>query len=245
MSRPPAAGKWLIISLVAIALLAGVAGMSAGALLIPRTETVEKPVEVIVEKRVEVPVEKQVIVERKVELPPAPFSYQPLEGAARTATHEEIRLALLVRDGIRKAHDAQKIEYEVTALFNPGKSIKIIVLLNAEAQTRLKLEPLRAVVVSAVEAKGFKVLPDDSTDSEWNTLLHVEVDLTDNKNAGRIAVTVRQGLMAFSNGSWKKVNAGIAHYSVVEELGGRPQAAVSDIVSRLAASASADLASAK
>jgi hypothetical protein len=245
MNRPPAAGKWLAISLAAVALLAGAAGMAVGALLIPRTEVVEKPVEVVVEKRVEVPVEKQVIVERKVELPPPPFTYQPVEGNPRTATSEEIRLALLVRDGIRKANDAQKIEYEVGALFNPGKSVKVIVLLNAEAQTRLTLEPLRTAVVSAVEAKGFKVLPDDSTDSDWNTLLHVEVDLTDKKNAGRIAVTVRQGLMAFSNGSWKKVNAGIAHYAVVEELGSRPQAVVSDILSQLPASASSDLASAK
>lgn len=245
MSRPPAAGKWLAVSLAAVALLAGAAGLALGALLIPRTETVEKPVEVIVEKRVEVPVEKQVIVERKVELPPPPFTYQPAEGNPRTATGEEIRLALLVRDGIRKAHDAQKIDYEASALFNPGRSVKVIVMLNAEAQTRLTLEPLRAAAVRAVEAKGLKVLPDDSTDSDWNTLFHVEVDLTDRKNAGRIGVIVRQGLMAFSNGAWKKVNAGIVHYSVVEELGSSPQAAVSDILTQLVAMASSDLASAK
>ena len=69
--------RWLPAVLAVTALLAGLVGVVAGMFLFPRTLTVEKPVEVVVEKRVEVPVEKPVIVEKRVELPAPPFSYEP------------------------------------------------------------------------------------------------------------------------------------------------------------------------
>jgi hypothetical protein len=46
----------MFVTIVAVALIAGVIGVMLGALLIPNVQIVEKPVEVVVEKRIEVPV---------------------------------------------------------------------------------------------------------------------------------------------------------------------------------------------
>lgn len=237
--------KWLTVIVVAVALVAGVVGVMLGALLIPRTEIVEKPVEIQVEKRVEVPVERQVIVERKVELPPAPFKYAPAEGGLRTATDEELRVALLMRDDIRKADGAETMHYESTAIFDPGKSVKVLVNLNAAAVSRLSLERIRGLAVGVLERKGFVVLSDDSKEAQWNTLVHVEVDLTEGKASGRVTVTLRQGMLGFSNRTWRKVNVGVAHYGTVEDFGREPEPAVDKAVEKVMRMATADLVKAR
>jgi len=235
----------MVVAAVAVGLIAGVVGLMLGAFLLPRTEVVEKPVEVVVEKRVEVPVERQVIVERKVELPAAPFKYAPAEGGQRTATEDELRVALLMRDDIRKADASGDLRFEADAIFNPGKAVKVLVNMNRAAVSRLSLERVRAVAVSALERKGFEVLPDDAKDGQWNTLVHVEVDLADGNASGRVAVTIRQGMLGYSNRTWRKVSVGVAHYGTVEDFGRQPESAVDKAVEASATAAAADLAKAR
>jgi|APGre2960657444_1045066.scaffolds.fasta_scaffold03484_7 hypothetical protein len=235
----------MFVTIVAVALIAGVIGVMLGALLIPNIQVVEKPVEVVVEKRIEVPVERKVFVDRKVELPAAPFSYTPAEGGLRSATNDELRIALLMRDDIRKADAAEAMHYESTAIFNPGKSVKVLVNLNSTAMNRLSIERIKGVTVRALEGKGFEVLADDAKDGQWNTLVHVEVDLIDSNGSGRATVTLRQGMLGFSNRTWRKVSVGAAHYGSVEDFGRQPEDAVDKAVTKLATSAAADLAKAR
>jgi hypothetical protein len=233
------------VTIVAVGLIASVFGIMVGALLLPRTEVVEKPVEVVVEKRVEIPVERKVIVERKVELPPAPFKYAPAEGGLRTATEEELRVALLMRDDIRKADAAEVMRFEAAAIFNPGKAVKILVNMNPTAVSRLSLDRVRKVAADALERNGFEVLPDDAKDGQWNTLVHVEVDLAEGVTSGRVAVTIRQGILGYSNRTWRKVSVGVAHYGTVEDFGRRPESAVDKALEGVASLAAADLAKAR
>jgi hypothetical protein len=245
MRTTPAAGKWLAISLVAVGLLSGVVGLAFGALLFPRTEVVEKPVEVVVEKRVEVPVEKKVVVERKVELPPPPFRYQPAEGGERVATSDEIKVALLMRDDIRKSDAAENLAFEAAAIFNPGKKLKVLVNLNPVATARLSGAELRKTLVDALEHRGFTVLADDAKTEDFNTLVHLEVDLVGNASAGRVAVTVRQGMLGYSNRTWRKVSMGVAHYGWTGVLDGPGQSDLDRVLAGLTAEVAADLAKAK
>lgn len=238
-------GRWLGAIVAAVALVAGVAGLLLGALLIPRTEIVEKPVEVQVEKRVEVPVERQVIVERKVETPPAPFKYLASDGGLRTPTEEELKVALLMRDDIRKADAAEKMDYEASAIFNPGQSVKLFVSLNEAAKARLHASQIRSVAVGVLKDKGLEVLGDDVRDRDWNTLLHVEIELADSKSSGRVTVVVRQGMLGFSNRAWRKVNVGVAHYGALEDFGREPEQPVNQAVARWVSAAASDLVKAK
>ncbi len=241
----PNSGRWLGAIVAAVALVAGVTGVLLGALLIPRTEIVEKPVEVQVEKRVEVPVERQVIVERKVETPSAPFKYLASDGGLRTPTEEELKVALLMRDDIRKADAAERMDYEASAIFNPGQCVKLFVSLNEAANARLSASQIRAVAAGVLKEKGLEVLGDDVRDRDWNTLVHVEIELTDSKTSGRVAVVVRQGMLGFSNRAWRKVNVGVAHYGAVEDFGREPDRPIDQAVTRWMAAAAADLVKAK
>lgn len=245
MSTYGPAGKWLAISLVAVGLLAGVIGMAFGALLFPRVEVVERPVEVVVEKRVEVPVEKQVVVERKVELPSQPFRYAPAEGGERVATSDEIKVALLMRDDIRKSDAAENMAYEAGAIFNPGKKLKVLVNLNPLATARLSAATTRKTLVDALERQGFGVLEDDAKSDDWNTLVHLEIDLVGNGAAGRVSVTIRQGMLGFSNRTWRKVSTGVAHYGWTGVLEGSVQSEMDRILTGLTAGVAADLAKSK
>jgi len=245
MRTTPADGKWLAISLVAVGLLSGVVGLAFGALLFPRTEIIEKPVEVVVEKRVEVPVEKKVVVERKVELPPPPFRYEPAEGGERVATSDEIKVALLIRDDIRKSDGAENLAYEAGAIFNPGKKLKVLVNLNPVATARLSGADLRKTLVDALERRGFTLLDDDAKTGDWNTLVHLEVDLVGSGKAGRVAVTIRQGMLGFSNRTWRKVSTGVAHYGWTGVLEGAGQSDLDQVLAGLAAEVAGDLAKAK
>lgn len=245
MSASSPAGKWIAISLVAVGVLTGVLGLALGALLFPRTEVVEKPVEVVVEKRVEVPVEKQVVVERKVELPPPPFRYAPAEGGERVVTSDEIKVALLMRDDIRKSDAAEKIAYEAGAIFNPGKKLKVLVNLNPVATSRLSGVAIRKTMVDALERQGFGVLEDDAKADDWNTLVHLEVDLVGNGSAGRVSVVIRQGMISFSNRTWRKVSTGVAHYGWTGTLDGSVQAELDRVLAGLTAEVAGDLAKAR
>jgi hypothetical protein len=241
----PGGSRWIVAIIIAVGLVSAAAGLALGALLIPRTEIVEKPVEILVEKRVEVPVERKVVVERKVELPPAPFRYSPAGGGSRQATEDEIRVALLMRDDIRKADLADKICYETTAIFNPGKSVKVLVNLNDAAATVLSAERIKQIAVDALSRKGFEVLSADDKSSSWNTLVHVEVDLTEDKYSGRVAVTLRQSMLGFSNLTWRKVSVGSAHYVLTKDFGRTTGLGVNAAVDSLTATAARDLAAAK
>jgi len=245
MNMPTSAGKWMAISIAAVGLLTGAIGLALGALLFPRIEEVERPVEVFVEKRVEVPVEKQVVVERKVELPPPPFRYTPAEGGERIVTSDEIRVALLMRDDIRKSDAAENLAYEAGAIFNPGKKLKVLVSLNSVATARLSNFTIRQSMVDALERKGFAVLEDDAQGDDWNTLVHLEVELVGNGSAGRVSVTIRQGMISFSNRTWRKINTGVAHYGWIGVIEGADRSDLNQVLTGLATKVAADLAKAR
>lgn len=248
--RPQDSGAttWLPAILLVAGLIAGLLGLLAGAYLFPRTLVVEKPVEVVVEKRVEVPVEKTVFVEKRVELPPAPYSYQPEAGGRVTVGSDDLRVALLMRDAIRKAGDEPKISYDSEALFPPTKSLKILVSPNPAVGSSLSREAVRAAVAATFEARGFKVLDDDSTDADWNTLVHVEIDavlLPSRGMAGRVSVSLRQGMLAYSNLVWRKVNIPVVAFSEVRHFGTDPSAVVLSAVKVQSERAAVDLAARK
>ena len=240
--------RWLPAVLAVTALLAGLVGVVAGMFLFPRTLTVEKPVEVVVEKRVEVPVEKPVIVEKRVELPPPPFSYEPEVGGRVTVSSDDLRIALRMRDAIRKAGDDPKIAYDSDAIFLPTKTLKVLVVPNPASASVLNHSAIRAVVVDVFEAKGFTVLADDSTVGDWNTLVHVEIDavaLSGRGLAGRVSVSLRQGMLGFSNTVWRKVNLPVVSFSEVRNFGADPSSVVLTVVRTQAERAATDLASKK
>ena len=236
------ASRWVLVAVCATALVAGLSGILLGALLLPRVEVVEKPMEVLVEKRVEVPVEKRVVIERKVEMPPPPFSYRPAAGGSKEATHEEITVALLMRDDIRKATAAATVDYEASALFDPGTSITLLLEVNQPPASGLSAEVLRRAALSAFEAKGFKVLADDEVDDQCNTLVHVEVEVTDGGRVARLSVTVRQTLLAFGRNRWGKVNMGVARYGSLEVAGRASEANLLRVLSEMGERAATDLA---
>ena len=240
--------RWLPAVLAVTALLAGLVGVVAGMFLFPRTLTVEKPVEVVVEKRVEVLVEKPVIVEKRVELPPPPFSYEPEVGGRVTVSSDDLRIALRMRDAIRKASDEPKIAYDSDAIFLPTKTLKVLVVPNPASASVLNHSAIRAVVVDVFEAKGFTVLADDSTVGDWNTLVHVEIDavaLSGRGLAGRVSVSLRQGMLGFSNTVWRKVNLPVVSFSEVRNFGADPSTVVLAVVRTQAERAATDLASKK
>jgi hypothetical protein len=240
--------RWLPAVLAVTALLAGLVGAVAGMFLFPRTLTVEKPVEVIVEKRVEVPVEKPVIVEKRVELPAPPFSYEPDSGGKVSVSPDDLRIALRMRDAIRKAGDEPKIAYDADAIFLPTKTLKIVLTPNPAAATELNPAAIRAAVTAAFEAKGFKVLADDATDGDWNTLVHVEIDavtLSPRGLAGRVSVSLRQGMLGFSNSVWRKVNLPVVSFSDTRNFGAYPSTVVLSIVKTQSERAATELAAKK
>ena len=237
--------RWLPVVLAVTALLAGLVGVVAGMFLFPRTLTVEKPVEVVVEKRVEVPVEKPVIVEKRVELPAPPFSYEPESGGKVAVSPDDLRIALRMRDAIRKAGDEPKIAYDADAIFLPTKSIKVLLTPNPAAANELNAFAIRKVVVAAFEGKGFKVLADDANDGEWNTLVHVEIDavaLSPRGLAGRVSVSLRQGMLGYSNTVWRKVNLPVVAFSDTRHFGADPSVAVLTIVKTQSERAATELA---
>ena len=240
--------RWLPAVLAVTALLAGLVGVVAGMFLFPRTLTVEKPVEVVVEKRVEVPVEKPVIVEKRVELPAPPFSYEPEVGGRVSVSADDLRVALRMRDAIRKASDEPKIAYDSDAIFLPTKTLKVLVVPNPASASVLNHSAVRAVVVDVFEAKGFTVLADDSTVGDWNTLVHVEIDavaFSGRGLAGRVSVSLRQGMLGFSNTVWRKVNLPVVSFSEVCNFGADPSTVVLAVVRTQAERAATDLASKK
>lgn len=240
--------RWLPAVLAATALVAGLVGAVAGTFMFPRTLTVEKPVEVVVEKRVEVLVEKPVIVEKRVELPPPPFSYEPEVGGRVSVSSDDLRVALRMRDAIRKATDEPKIAYDSDAIFLPTKTLKVLVVPNPASASVLNPSAIRSVVSDIFEAKGFKVLDDEATDGDWNTLVHVEIDavaLSGKGMAGRVSVSLRQGMLGFSNTVWRKVNLPVVSFSEVRNFGSDPSAVVLAVVRTQAERAATDLASKK
>lgn len=246
--RPNESGllRWLPAVLAATALVAALCGAVVATFMFPRTLTVEKPVEVIVEKRVEVPVEKPVIVEKRVELPPPPFTYETEAGVKVKVSSDDLRIALLLRDAIRMAGDEPKIAYDSEAIFPPTKKLKVLFTPNAAAASVIDRSDVRAAVVSAFVAQGFVVLDDESEDGDWNTLVHVEVDgvLVSSKGlAGRVAVSLRQGMLGFSNSRWRKVNLPIVSFSELRSFGTDPSSVVVSIVRAQARRAATDLAS--
>lgn len=237
--------RWLPAVLLAAGLIFGLLGVLAGAYLFPRTLTVEKPVEVVVEKRVEVAVEKPVIVEKRVELPAPPVSYQPETGGRVAVSSEDLQVAMLMRDAIRKAGDEPKITYDTEALFPPSRMLKVLVTPNPAALSALNTAALRDGAAAVFEAKGFKVLADDATDTDWNTLVHVEIDavsLPSRGMAGRISVSLRQGLLGYSNTVWRKVNLPIVSFSEVRNFGPDPSSAVLSAVKAQSERAASELA---
>jgi hypothetical protein len=238
--------RWLPAVLAATALVAALCGAVVATFMFPRTLTVEKPVEVIVEKRVEVPVEKPVIVEKRVELPPPPFSYEPVTGGKVTVSSDDLRVALLMRDAIRKAGDEPKIAYDSEAIFPPTKKLKVLVTPNAAVVSVVDRADVRAAVAAAFVTQGFVVLDDDAEDGDWNTLVHVEIDgvLVSSKGlAGRVSVSLRQGMLGFSNSRWRKVNLPIVSFSEVRSFGADPSSVVVSIARTQARRAATDLAS--
>lgn len=206
---------WIALSVFGV-IFCGLFGLVAGAVLFPREIQVEKPVEVQVEKVVEKIVEKPVekVVEKVVVAPAPPFTYKLPDGVAKSATEDEAKVALMMRDDIRVATAAKEMAYHVGAIMPTSKKVKVLITPDAKSEANTSLEELRRVVVSALSGRGYVVLADDSSDQEWNTLIHVDVELV--SAAGSMACVaradIRQGMVAFSNGKWRKVNVIVATF---------------------------------
>ncbi len=216
-SRTPAS-IWIALSLFG-AIFFSLLGLVAGAVLFPREVQVEKPVEVpverVVEKIVEKPVEK--IIEKLVVAPAPPFSYKNPGGDLKSASEDEAKVALAVRDAIRVASEAKEMTYHIKAIMPTSRKVKLLVNTDARAEAETSWRDLKKEVSSVLAARGYVVLADDSSDQEWNTLLHFDVALVPVPLSGSKACVVRadirQGMVAFSNGEWRKVNVIVASFA--------------------------------
>jgi hypothetical protein len=122
-----------------------------------------------------------------------------------------------MRDAIRVASEAKEISYHLKAVMPTSRKVKLLVNTDARAESETSWRELRKEVSAVLSARGYAVLEDDSTDQEWNTLLHLDVTLTavplSGSKACVVRADIRQGMVAYSNGDWRKVNVIVTSFN--------------------------------
>ena len=236
------AAWWLVVAVS----VATVVGTIAGKYLFSTTKLIEKPVEVIIEKKVEVPVEVIKTVEKRVEVPVEVVKTVEKRVEVPAALTDAQKTSIGIVNYMLDAEKRQ-VGYESKALFPPeGKAIKVLVTVSKESRGVLSESEIRARVESVFRRDGFTILPLDGP--YVATYVHVRVDLLlsdDNISlSGQLTLQVQQISMACHGTMWKRVLTTGNSYDHTISYGRNNFFKIPTRIEALAVSASNDLANA-
>lgn len=242
LSSRGVAAWWLVIAVFFTAIV----GVVAGKLLFSEIKLVEKPVEVVVEKKIEVPVEVIKTIEKRVEVPVEVIKTveKRVEVPAKLTDDQKTSIGI-----VNYMLDAEKRQIGVgaKALFPPeGKAVMVVVSMSKGSQGVLSESEIRARVESVFRRDGFVVQPVDGP--YVGTYVHVQVDLLLSEDnitlSGQLALEIQQVTMACHGTLWKRVAAVGNKYDHTISYGRNNFYKIPTRIEALAVSASNDLAGA-
>jgi hypothetical protein len=228
LSSHGVAAWWLVIAVFFTAIV----GVVAGKLLFSEIKLVEKPVEVVVEKKVEVPVEVIKTVEKRVEVPAVLTEYQ--------------QTAVKVVDAILEA-EKRKAGIGDTAIFPAAnKEVKIMVHVYDDAKPYISVSEVRARVESLFRREGFKVYAEDGPSAD--TFIYVNLNLLSTNDgrtlSGTLSVDIDQLGTFWHGGLWKRAFVTTNRYYHAISYGSNHFGKIPAEIESLAIRASNDLAKA-
>ena len=242
LSSRGVAAWWLVIAVC----LTAIVGIVAGKLLFSEIRLVEKPVEVVVEKKVEVPVEVIKTVEKRVEVPVEVIKTVEKRVEVPAVLTEYQQTAVKVVDQILEA-ESRGVGIGAKSLFPAeGKSVKIFVSISDVAKPHISESEVRARVESVFRRDGFTVHAMDGPYSPTN--INVNIDLLSINDGstlcGTFDVEVEQRTLSFHGKTWKRVLTSGNRYGQVISYGRNHFYKIPSLIESLAVSASNDLSNA-
>ena len=228
LSSRGVAAWWLVLAVFVTAIV----GVVAGKVLFSEIKLVEKPVEVVVEKKVEVPVEVIKTVEKRVEVPAVLTEYQ--------------QTAVKVVDAILEA-EKRKAGIGDTAIFPAAnKEVKIMVHVYDDAKPYISVSEVRARVESLFRREGFKVYAEDGPSAD--TFIYVNLNLLSTNDgrtlSGTLSVDIDQLGTFWHGGLWKRAFVTTNRYYHAISYGSNHFGKIPAEIESLAIRASNDLAKA-
>ncbi len=242
LSSRGVAAWWLVIAVFFTAIV----GVVAGKLLFSEIKLVEKPVEVVVEKKIEVPVEVIKTVEKRVEVPVEVIKTVEKRVEVPAVLTEYQKAAVQILDGIADA-GKRKVGIDDTAVFPASdKEVKIMVNIEDEAKPYVSVSEVRARVESIFRREGFKVHSEGGPAS--STLIYVKVNLLSTNEgrvlSGTLSVDIDQLGTFWHGGLWKRAFVTTNRYSTAISYGSNHFGSIPSKMESLAIRASNDLAKA-
>ena len=242
LSSRGVAAWWLVIAVFFTAIV----GVVAGKLLFSEIKLVEKPVEVVVEKKIEVPVEVIKTIEKRVEVPVEVIKTVEKRVEVPAVLTEYQQTAVKVVDAILEA-ERRKVGIDETAVFPPAeKEVKVLVSISDEAKPHVSVSEVRARVESIFRREGFKVYSDGGPSS--STLIYVKVSLLSTNEgrtlSGSLSVDIDQLGTFWHGGLWKRAFVTTNRYSSGISYGSNHFSSIPMEMESLAIRASNDLAKA-
>lgn len=242
LSSRGVAAWWLVVAVSFTAIV----GIVAGKFLFSEVKLVEKPVEVVVEKRIEVPVEVVKTVEKRVEVPVEVVRTveKRVEVPAKVSDYD--KNAVKIVDAILDA-DGREVGIGATALYPPdGKAIKVLVSVYDSAKPHLSTSEITARVESVFRREGFTVHSENGPYSATLILVHVNLmSLNEGRTlAGAVDVAVDQVGMFHHGGLWKRAYMSGSRYGHSLSYGSNHFHKIPGEIEALAIQAANDLAKA-
>jgi hypothetical protein len=242
LSSRGVAAWWLVLAVFVTAIV----GVVAGKVLFSEIKLVEKPVEVVVEKKVEVPVEVIKTVEKRIEVPVEVIKTVEKRVEVPAALTEYQKAAVQILDGIADA-GKRKVGIDDTAVFPASdKEVKIMVNIEDEAKPYVSVSEVRARVESIFRREGFKVHSEGGPAS--STLIYVKVNLLSTNEgrvlSGTLSVDIDQLGTFWHGGLWKRAFVTTNRYSTAISYGSNHFGSIPSKMESLAIRASNDLAKA-
>lgn len=236
------AAWWLLVA----ASLAALVGVIAGKLFFSTTKLVEKPVEVIVEKKVEVPVEVIKTVEKRIEVPVEVVKTVEKRVEVPAALTEGQKLAVAIVDQIVDA-ESRGLGIGPKSLFPAeGNSVKVYVSISDVAKPHISESEVRARVESVFRRDGFTVYAMDGPNSP--TYVNVNIDLLSINDGSTLCGTfdleIEQRTLSFHGKTWKRVLTVGSEYGQVISYGRNNFYKIPSLIESLAVRASNDLSNA-
>jgi hypothetical protein len=242
LSSHGVAAWWLVIAVFFTAIV----GVVAGKLLFSEIKLVEKPVEVVVEKKVEVPVEVIKTVEKRVEVPVEVIKTVEKRVEVPAVLTEYQQTAVKVVDAILEA-EKRKAGIGDTAIFPAAnKEVKIMVHVYDDAKPYISVSEVRARVESLFRREGFKVYAEDGPSAD--TFIYVNLNLLSTNDgrtlSGTLSVDIDQLGTFWHGGLWKRAFVTTNRYYHAISYGSNHFGKIPAEIESLAIRASNDLAKA-
>jgi len=236
------AAWWLVVAVS----VAAVIGVVAGKFFFSSVKLVEKPVEVLVEKRVEVPVEVIKTVEKRVEVPVEVVKTVEKRVEVPAKLTDDQKLAVAIVDQIVEA-ESRGVGIGPKSLFPAeGNSVKIFVSISDVAKPYISESEVRARVESVFRRDGFTVYAMDGPYSP--TYVNVNIDLLSindgNTLCGTFDLEIEQRTLSFHGKTWKRVVTVGSEYGQVISYGRNNFYKIPSLIESLAVRASNDLSNA-